>query len=165
MLVDDSLHCWGLKTDRMQNLEWNFAHGVPDIPRAMTQPKENKKFFKLTKEIGLNGEISCVLKTDHQPVCQLGPNAYESETVNGVYINTRPPRLEVKDIFKSDGSVLRDITTMGVGFWHGCGVHISGQVYCWGNNQFGRLGNGSIGGSGLGQGIPDSIHATLIQTP
>jgi alpha-tubulin suppressor-like RCC1 family protein len=165
LLVDERLYCWGLKTDRMQNLEWNFAHGVPDIPRAMTQAEENKNFFQLTKEVGLNGEIACVLKKDGHPVCQPGPNAYESERVDGVYINTRPPRLEVKDILKPDGSVLQDITTMAVGFWHGCGVHVSGQVYCWGNNQFGRLGNGTVGGSGLGTGTPETIHATLIQTP
>jgi len=164
-LVDDRLFCWGLKTDRMTNLEWNFAHGVPDIARAMTQPEENKAFFQVAKEAGLNGEIACVLKTDGQPVCQLGPNAYESEFVNGVYINSRPPRLEVRDILKSDGEVLRDIKTMAIGFWHGCGVHQSGQVYCWGNNQFGRLGNGVIGESGTGTGIPRFIRATLIQAP
>jgi alpha-tubulin suppressor-like RCC1 family protein len=165
LLVDDRLYCWGLKTDRMENLEWNFAHGVPDIPRVLTLPEENKNFFELTREVGLNGEISCVLKTDGQPVCQLGPNAYESERVDGVYINLRPPRLDVNDILKADGSVLRDIRTMAVGFWHGCGVHENGQVYCWGNNQFGRLGNGTVAGSGLGQGMPDTIHATLIQAP
>jgi alpha-tubulin suppressor-like RCC1 family protein len=165
LLVDDRLYCWGLKTDRMQNLEWNFAHGVPDIPRAMTIAEENKKFFEVTQQVGLNGEIQCVLKKDGQPVCQLGPNAYENERVNNVFINTRPPRLQVKDIQNADGTVLRDIKTMGVGFWHGCGVHGNGQVSCWGNNQFGRLGNGTVGGSGLGQGIPDEINATLIQAP
>jgi alpha-tubulin suppressor-like RCC1 family protein len=165
LLVDERLYCWGLKTDRLQNLEWNFAHGVPDIPRTLTQPEENKNFFELTREVGLNGEIACVLKTDGQPLCQLGPNAYESERVDGVHINTRPTRLNVQDILKTDGSVLRDIKTMAVGFWHGCGVHDKGQVYCWGNNQFGRLGNGTVAGSGLGQGMPETIHATLIQAP
>lgn len=165
LLVDERLYCWGLKTDRMQNLEWNFAHGVPDIPRAMTIAEENKKFFEVTQEVGLNGEIQCVLKKDGQPVCQLGPNAYENERVNNVFINTRPPRLQVKEIQNADGTVLSDIKTMGVGFWHGCGVHSNGQVSCWGNNQFGRLGNGTVGGSGLGEGIPDEINATLIQAP
>ncbi|HYX37434.1 MAG TPA: RCC1 domain-containing protein [Oligoflexus sp.] len=165
LLVDDRLFCWGLKTNKMQNLEWNFAHGVPDIPRAMTLPEENKNFFQQVKEVGLNGEISCVLKADSQPVCQLGTNAYESETVNGVYINTRPPRLQARDILKEDGTALRDIQTLAVGFWHGCGVHVSGQVYCWGNNQFGRLGNGTMGESGTGTGIPRIIRASLIQAP
>ncbi|WP_141735449.1 RCC1 domain-containing protein [Oligoflexus tunisiensis] len=162
-LVDERLFCWGLKTDRMQNLEFNFAHGVPDIPRVMTDPEEDKRFLQLAQEVGLNGEISCVLKSDGQPVCHLGSNARGSETVNGVFISTRPTQLDIKDILKSDDSILRDIKTLAVGFWHACGVHQSGQVYCWGNNQYGRLGNGTVASSG-GR-IPRTIHATLIQAP
>jgi alpha-tubulin suppressor-like RCC1 family protein len=161
-LEDERLFCWGLMTDRVQNLEFNFAHGVPDIPRVMTEPEEDKRFFQLTQEVGLNGQISCVLKRDGQPVCQLGSNERFIDPVN-VSITTRPTRLTINDILKSDGSILHDIKTMSVGFWHGCGVHQSGQVYCWGNNQYGRLGNGLIATS-IGE-LSDTIHASLIQAP
>lgn len=164
LLIDDRLYCWGLKTDRSQNLEWVFNHGVPDIPRMLMLPEEKKEFFGQVKDVGLNGEISCVLKSDLQPVCQLGPNDYGMEWIDGKSISTRPTGLHVKDILGPDDKVLRGMLSMSVGFWHGCGVHQSGQVYCWGNNQFGRLGNGTIGESGTGNGIPHSIHASLVRS-
>ncbi len=35
-----------------------------------------------------------------------------------------------------------ELTSVSVGSAHACGVHPSGDIYCWGNNRYGQLGNG-----------------------
>ena len=35
-----------------------------------------------------------------------------------------------------------DITSLGIGGFHGCGIK-NGDVYCWGNNSGGELGDGT----------------------
>jgi alpha-tubulin suppressor-like RCC1 family protein len=44
-----------------------------------------------------------------------------------------------------------------VGAWHSCGLTVAGQAYCWGRNDFGQLGNGSID--------PDSENPASVPVP
>ncbi len=47
------------------------------------------------------------------------------------------------------GAVSRSLefTTVSAGFENSCGVTTDGNAYCWGANEFGQLGNGSLVGS------------------
>jgi len=35
-------------------------------------------------------------------------------------------------------------TSLTVGSFHACGLTANGSAYCWGNNQFGQLGDSSV---------------------
>lgn len=38
-------------------------------------------------------------------------------------------------------SGITDATAIGIGLYHSCGLHATGQVACWGYNVYGQLGN------------------------
>ena len=40
-------------------------------------------------------------------------------------------------------SGLSDVLTLSYGADHGCAVRNGGEMYCWGRNQHGRLGDGT----------------------
>ena len=43
-----------------------------------------------------------------------------------------------------------DFSQINLGSEHGCGIGIDSHAYCWGSNNFGRLGIGSTGGPARG---------------
>jgi alpha-tubulin suppressor-like RCC1 family protein len=47
--------------------------------------------------------------------------------------------------------------TLGLGSWHSCGVTVAGVAYCWGENFFGKLGNGST--------VPSSVPVKVAGQP
>ena len=47
---------------------------------------------------------------------------------------------------------------ISAGSYHSCGVTISGTAYCWGENLFGQLGIGTLGGSAL---TPTAVQGEL----
>ncbi len=48
-------------------------------------------------------------------------------------------------------------TQLSVGYYHSCGLVTNGAWYCWGSNNYGQLGNGTIG--------PDTCYDECSATP
>ena len=48
-------------------------------------------------------------------------------------------------------------TTVSAGRDHSCGISTLGDAYCWGNNEFGQLGNGEVG-VGLQKNLPFKVN-------
>ena len=44
--------------------------------------------------------------------------------------------------------------------WFVCGINTDAEVYCWGNNEFGQVGNGEAGGWGDYEDIPVMLNLT-----
>ncbi len=61
------------------------------------------------------------------------------------------------DIVQSASGDLTNIQQVSIGTTHACAVDTSGQVWCWGGNSFGQLGDGSTGSRDLAD--------TVLQTP
>jgi putative cell wall-binding protein/alpha-tubulin suppressor-like RCC1 family protein len=49
------------------------------------------------------------------------------------------------------------VVSVSAGQGHTCAVTLGGAVRCWGENDYGQLGNGSVTGSGLGVGVPVDV--------
>ena len=58
---------------------------------------------------------------------------------------------------------ITDITAITAGSYHSCALHQDGTITCWGNNQYGQLGNGATSYfSSVPVGVLDIIDATAI---
>ena len=56
------------------------------------------------------------------------------ETASSVWYRSSPAPVAVAEV---------KLTTISTGVWHTCGVTPSGAAYCWGDNFFGQLGDGT----------------------
>jgi len=108
----------------------------------------------LTK-LKAGGEHSCGLTpTSGRPICfgangkhQLGTET--TETKNGEPISKLPVAVNVPADLK--------FTDLAVGGRHTCAITTDGAAWCWGDNQFGQLGNGAAGG--------DEPNPVAVQMP
>ena len=78
---------------------------------------------------------TCALTTDGRAYCW-GDNWYGQL---GLGDGTHNPRLRPNPV--AGGLTFRQLGAGGFG--HTCGVTTAGRAYCWGNNQFGELGDGT----------------------
>jgi alpha-tubulin suppressor-like RCC1 family protein len=49
-----------------------------------------------------------------------------------------------------------------VGSFHACALTGDGQAYCWGNNQFGQLGDSSVVSKSFPTAVVGGLHFTSI---
>ena len=60
-------------------------------------------------------------------------------------------------VFGSSGLVLKSVAT---GLAYACGLTATGEVYCWGANKYGQLGNGSTEESETGPRLTAALMPT-----
>jgi alpha-tubulin suppressor-like RCC1 family protein len=77
---------------------------------------------------------TCALTTDARAYCW-GDNSYGQLGLGG------PTTRRLRPSPVSGGLTFRQLSAGGLG--HTCGVTSTGRAYCWGNNQFGQLGDGT----------------------
>ncbi len=79
---------------------------------------------------------------------QLGnPQAYQKDgrTIEGNgYDVVDLFSAELVPVVLKDGSLLANVKKVATGNEHACAVTYDGEVYCWGNNNYGQLGIGTI---------------------
>ena len=133
--VDDTgeVYCWGNNTfDQLGN--GSFSGTYAPILAAVEGEMKEKKIVKVAA--GQNS--SCALDSEGEVYCwgqnflgQLG------DGTNDRYRND-PRRIEMDGILKE-----KDIIDVFAGGKHVCALDSEGEVYCWGDNDDGQLGDGT----------------------
>jgi alpha-tubulin suppressor-like RCC1 family protein len=125
--TDGSLWCWGVN-DRGQLGDGTNVGKV--IPKRI--------FASGIKKISTGAKYTCAIKNDSSLWCwgenssgQLGLGI-----IGGYYTTPQPVTTNVVKVSTSIG---------GWGDRHTCAVKSDSSIFCWGNNSYGQLGNGSFG--------------------
>lgn len=140
------VRCWG------DNFNGQLGSGV--VGAAVGQRSSSSPVVGLNDAIAISAgrAHTCALLQRGDVACwgwnlfgQLGNGA--SVTVEDVYA----PRPVVG---------LTDVVSVGVGVHHLCAVDTVGTVWCWGDNEFGQLGIGTIGNAAR-LSLPNEVDAAV----
>ncbi|MFA5333722.1 MAG: hypothetical protein WC376_04475 [Candidatus Nanoarchaeia archaeon] len=94
--------------------------------------------------ISIGDSHACAIKTDNSVVCW-GSNEY-GQLGNELTRSNVPVSITKEyDSSTVDGRNY-NFSSISAGGKHTCGILTNGSAVCWGNNEYGQLGNGSIGG-------------------
>lgn len=140
-MADRSVECWG------ENLSGEI--GVPDQLEVLFATPVAGLGEVLSVTTG--GAHSCALLADRTVSCwgsnqlnQLGRTSAEnSGRCPGTLYNT----VASCSATPTPVAGLTNVVSVAAGSWHTCALIDDGTVKCWGANNFGQLGDGSIGGS------------------
>ncbi len=91
-------------------------------------------------QVSAGDDHSCSTLSDGTVACW-GDNSY-GELGNGAVSSSRLTPVSV--LLAGSSYKLSGMTWVSAGDGFTCGLHSSGIVYCWGNNEFGMLGSGSL---------------------
>lgn len=118
-----SVRCWGVNgSGQLGN---NTTDPAP-VPVAAT--------ISAVKSVSAGGSFTCALKTDGQPWCW-GDNT-NGELGTGTAGGNSLVPVQVTGI--------SNITAIDSGYFHACALTTAGEVFCWGNNSSGQIGNGAF---------------------
>jgi prepilin-type N-terminal cleavage/methylation domain-containing protein len=92
--------------------------------------------------ISVGGEHACAIGANQLAYCW-GGNANGGEIGD----NSSIDRLTPVPVYTAGVLNGRTILKIASGFYHTCAVASDNQAYCWGNGQYGRLGNGGTSSS------------------
>jgi flagellin-like protein len=127
ILTNGSAMCWGYNTEGQ--LGNGSTGGLSNIPVFVSG---NYKFYQLSS----GNSYSCGVLTNGSGVCW-GYSGYGQLGNNGIYSHYNSP------VFVNGN---HNFSIILAGATHTCGVLTNGSGMCWGDNDDGQLGNGSIGG-------------------
>ena len=89
----------------------------------------------VVQAIGVGGDNSCAVQTDGTVQCW-GAMAGAWHTGNSAAGGSTAPLTVLG---------LGTVSSLAIGAQHGCGIVSNGTVRCWGANDVGQLGNGTVG--------------------
>ncbi len=139
--------CWGM------NPHGQLGNGVPSPQEDA--PVKVVGLPMAAKQVAVGIDNSCALLIDGTVWCW-GSNEY------GQLGNGQASSTDVLAPVQVTG-LGNNVDVISIGYWHGCALK-AGNVYCWGDNLYGEVGNGSFGGSNC-NGAPNCVLTpTLVQS-
>ncbi len=151
---DDKVYCWGVENyGQLGNNSASFYFSVP-----VAVDTSGVLSGKTIKSVSTSATHTCVITSDDQPVCwgfngsgQLGNNSYTNSLVP-VAFNTATGAL-----------VGKTVKSVSSGGYITCAIASDNKVYCWGTNQFGKLGLGKLGSES--GGVYQSLLPVAVTAP
>lgn len=127
--------CWG------RNGFGQVGHGLPasvrvELPTAVNTSATGFGVRNIVRIVA-GGDSSCALNVNGRAFCW-GKNSY-GQVGDGTTIDRIAP-VQLSAL----GRELRDIAP---GFYHSCAIDAAGDVWCWGRNNHGQLGEGTTADS------------------
>ncbi|NLA42677.1 hypothetical protein GX865_00745 [Candidatus Saccharibacteria bacterium] len=129
-------YCWGYNANGQigNGVDWNNNN----TPRAVNTT--GALSGKNIQSLELGGEISCAVTTDNHSACW----GINNEGALGINTTNDPRNAPVSMWQGSANLVQGTITKINTGWHTTCAERNSGQIACWGNNGFGRVGDGTL---------------------
>ncbi len=125
-----SVYCWGNNTfGRLGNTPITGSAVPVPVIHGDGQPLRD------VTSIAAGSEHTCALNTHGHVYCW-GNNGYGRLGNN----STRHSGVPVQ-VVDATGQPLNNVLSIVAGESHSCALNMSNNVYCWGNNELGRLGN------------------------
>ena len=140
------VYCWGQSFDSNLGTGIESDNAVPHKVYEITDSIKIDTGEKFACSLSKTGIVSC---WGNNEVGQIGDGYLDP--------NDR--------IFPSYVAGLRNIKDISLGDKHACALNASGNVFCWGDNKFGQLGNLTIPTSNLVQTIINSNVPIEVSVP
>ena len=134
---DKKVLCWGNNEDGELGDDSNTARGYP-----VYVVDGNGSISHLTDiiEVAAGRQHNCALKSNGKVLCW-GKGNYGRLGYGGTQDRDHPVYVKM-----DDSTNLSDIVQVTAGEEHTCALNAIGKVLCWGKDNVGQLGNGSITG-------------------
>jgi alpha-tubulin suppressor-like RCC1 family protein len=136
-LSNGTVQCWG---DDTSGELGDASSGTALVPRTVQS---------LTNAVSVvtGGSFACALKTDATVACW-GENVY-GELGNGVALpppptDGSPPPTNLNQNVPVAVVGVTGVASLGAGSQHACAVRTAGWVECWGRDDTGQLGDGTL---------------------
>lgn len=115
----------------------------------------------MTGSVASGDGFSCSLQADSRVACW-GTNADGRLGINSVDASNRLLPQHVKSTYTSGMSDFYGLKAVTTGAKHACALLPFGQVACWGDNDFGQIGDGNTGTDAL---YPKWVTTDGVSTP
>jgi alpha-tubulin suppressor-like RCC1 family protein len=145
--LDNTLWCWG-----------NGSNGELGNGGTTSQTSPVKIGSASWSEVDVDGGTSCGIQTSGRLYCW-GTNDLGQAGINSVVTPQTSPVQVLKSAADGAGNYT-DWVSIELGFSFACGTRPSKDIYCWGKNQFGQLGQGNTN-QGTAQNRPFLVPNTL----
>ncbi|MGY8670817.1 MAG: RCC1 domain-containing protein, partial [Candidatus Poseidoniales archaeon] len=144
---DGSVYCWGNNTDGQIGIGYKSSYfGNPT--------KSNLQDGSMAVAISVGDSFSCAVLSNGSVTCWGGNDL--GQLGDGTNTNSTAPGSMVQ--------LSQDAVTVSSGQSHSCAILQDGKVACWGNNDYGQLGDGTLidkNSPAIAQ-LPSSKSAVMI---
>ncbi len=157
---EGAVFCWG---DDANGQLGNGPGGSSQIP-ARVLGVGGTGFLQNITQVSVGSSHSCAIESDGNAFCW-GGDASGQLGNGGASAGSQTPVQVLRGTQAGTSSFLQNLTQISAGLAHSCAVISDGSAFCWGDDSFGQLGNGTenesqapvqvsgVGGAGVLQNV------------